>query len=150
MTLRGAAIAREQQSCGNRTVAVRLLRKEPGRHGCMGRRAGVQTGTESYWIDSASIPTSRSIDRDLDADVVVVGGGITGLTTAYLLAESGKSVVVLERGRCGQVDTGHTTAHVSMVTDARLTDLVDRVGRSHAQAVWDAGLAAAVQIDGIV
>jgi glycine/D-amino acid oxidase-like deaminating enzyme/nitrite reductase/ring-hydroxylating ferredoxin subunit len=116
----------------------------------MARRTGLQTGTEPYWIDSASIPTSRSIDRNLDADVVVVGGGITGLTTACLLAESGRSVVVLERGRCGQVDTGHTTAHVTMVTDARLGDLVDRFGRTHAQAVWDAGLAAAAQIDSIV
>ena len=116
----------------------------------MAQHTSLQTGTESYWIDSASIPTSRSIDRDLDADVVVIGGGITGLTAAYLLSESGKSVVVLERGRCGRIDTGHTTAHVAMVTDARLRDLVDRFGRTHAQAVWDAGLAAAAQIDSIV
>lgn len=116
----------------------------------MARRTSLQTGTEPYWIDSASIPTSRSIDRDLDVDVVVVGGGISGLTTAFLLAESGKSVVVLERGRCGQVDTGHTTAHVTMVTDTRLGDLVEQFGRPHAQAVWDAGLAAIGQMDSIV
>jgi len=116
----------------------------------MAQLTSVHTGTEPYWIDSASIPTSRCIDRDLDADVVVVGGGITGLTTAYLLAESGKSVVILERGRCGRIDTGHTTAHITMVTDARLRDLVDRFGRTHAQAVWDAGLAAAAQIESIV
>jgi glycine/D-amino acid oxidase-like deaminating enzyme len=115
----------------------------------MARRTRLRTGTEPYWTDSASIPTSRSIDRDLDADVVVVGGGITGLTTAYLLAEGGRSVVVLERGRCGQIDTGHTTAHVTMVTDVRLRDLVDRLGRTHAQTVWDAGLAAIAQIDSI-
>ena len=116
----------------------------------MARRTSLQTSTEPYWIDSAPIPTSRSIDRDLDADVVVVGGGLVGLTTAFLLAESGKSVVVLDRSRCGQVDTGHTTAHVTMVTDARLSDLVQRFGRPHAQAVWDAGLAAMGQIDAIV
>src|SRR4029434_9681807 len=114
------------------------------------RRTSLQTGTEPYWFDSASIPTSRSIDRDLDADVVVVGGGMTELTTAYMLAESGRSVVILERNRCGQIDTGHTTAHITMVTDHRLRDLVDQFGRSHAQAVWDADLAAAVQIDSSV
>src|SRR6185503_258510 len=69
---------------------------------------------------------------------------------AYLLAESGKSVVLLDRGRCGRIDTGHTTAHITMVTDMRLRDLVDRFGRTHAQAVWDAGLAAAAQIESIV
>src|SRR5450759_3775726 len=56
----------------------------------------------------------------------------------------------LERGRCAEIDTGHTTAHLTMVTDLRLAELVDRFGRNHAQAVWDAGLAAIAQIDTIV
>ena len=81
--------------------------------------------------------------------MVVVGGGITGLTTAYLLTRAGRRVVLLERGRCAEVDTGHTSAHLTMVTDTRLTELVSRFGRSHAQAVWDAGRAAIAQIDEI-
>ena len=51
-------------------------------------------------------------------------------------------MVVLERDRCAATDTGHTSAHLTMVTDARLAELVKRFGRNHAQAVWDAGLAA--------
>ena len=102
-----------------------------------------------YWSDSASLPTFSKLDRDTDADVVVIGGGITGLTTAYLLAAAGRSVVLLERGRCAEVDTGHTSAHLTMVTDTRLTELVERFGRTHAQAVWDAGRAAIAQIDEI-
>ena len=80
----------------------------------------------------------------------IVGGGITGLTAAYLLTAAGKSVAVLERERCAQIDTGHTSAHLTMVTDRRLTELASDFGRDHAQAVWDAGLAAIVQIDAIV
>ena len=74
--------------------------------------------------------------------MLVVGGGITGLTAAYLLSKAGRSVALLERERLGSVDTGHTTAHVTAVTDSRLTALEARFGRDHAQAVWDAGFAA--------
>ena len=48
------------------------------------------------------------------------------------------------------IDTGHTTAHLTMVTDEPLSALVNRFGRDHAQAAWDAGLAAIGQIDAIV
>jgi glycine/D-amino acid oxidase-like deaminating enzyme/nitrite reductase/ring-hydroxylating ferredoxin subunit len=81
---------------------------------------------------------------------VVVGGGITGLTAAYLLVKAGRSVALIERERCAQIDTGHTSAHLTMATDERLTDLVKHFGRDHAQAVWDAGLAAIAQIDAVV
>lgn len=106
--------------------------------------------TTSYWSTSAALPRFSELADDAEVDVVVVGGGITGLTTAYLLAKAGKRVIVLERGRCGATDTGHTSAHLTMVTDARLSGLVETFGRTHAQAVWDAGLAAIATIDDIV
>ena len=106
--------------------------------------------TSPYWADSVSMPGFPKLDVDLQVDVVVIGGGITGLTAAYLLTAAGKTVAVLERGRCAEVDTGHTTAHLTMVTDVRLPTLVQRFGRDHAQAVWDAGLAAIAQIDDAV
>jgi glycine/D-amino acid oxidase-like deaminating enzyme/nitrite reductase/ring-hydroxylating ferredoxin subunit len=106
--------------------------------------------TLSYWIDSESLPRFPKLARDEHVDVVIVGGGITGLTAAYLLTRAGRSVAVLERDRCARIDTGHTTAHVTMVTDMRLSELVKSFGREHAQAAWDAGLAAIAQIDEIV
>jgi glycine/D-amino acid oxidase-like deaminating enzyme/nitrite reductase/ring-hydroxylating ferredoxin subunit len=106
--------------------------------------------TSSYWIDSTPFPRFAKLTRDERVDVVIVGGGITGLTAAYLLAAAGRSVAVLERDRCATVDTGHTSAHLTMVTDARLSELVKAFGNDHAQAVWDAGLAAIAQVDAIV
>jgi len=99
------------------------------------------------WLDSAPVPRFPPLASAARADVVVVGGGVTGLTTAYLLASAGKSVIVLERGRLAEGDTGFTTAHLTMVTDMSLRELVSRYGRTHAQAVWDGGLAAIEQID---
>ncbi len=95
------------------------------------------------------MPVFPKLGKDLRVDVLVVGGGLTGLTAAYLLADAGNTVAVVERDRCAQNDTGHTTAHLTMVTDLRLTQLADRFGHDHAQAVWDSGLAAISQIDTI-
>jgi glycine/D-amino acid oxidase-like deaminating enzyme/nitrite reductase/ring-hydroxylating ferredoxin subunit len=106
--------------------------------------------TVPYWMDSSAFPRYAKLNQDLTVDTVVVGGGITGLTTAYLLTKAGQSVAVLERQRCVGVDTGHTSAHLTMVTDTRLRELVQRFGRSHAQAAWDAGLAAISQIEELV
>ena len=56
--------------------------------------------TTPDWSTSATFPQFARLDGDTDADVVVVGGGITGLTAAYLLAKAGRRTIVVERGRC--------------------------------------------------
>ena len=108
-----------------------------------------QDGTP-YWEDSSSMSRYPALDRNLKVDVAIIGAGITGLTAAYLLKRAGRTVAVIDRGRCGGVDSGHTTAHVTCVTDLDLSELVNTFGRDHAQAAWDAGLAAIAQIDTIV
>jgi glycine/D-amino acid oxidase-like deaminating enzyme/nitrite reductase/ring-hydroxylating ferredoxin subunit len=102
--------------------------------------------SQSLWLDTAKLPEFPKLDGDKRADVLVVGGGITGLTSAYLLQKAGLSVVLVERGRLGQGETGHTTAHLTCATDLRLTDLVETFGKDHAQAAWDAGAEAISQI----
>jgi glycine/D-amino acid oxidase-like deaminating enzyme/nitrite reductase/ring-hydroxylating ferredoxin subunit len=102
--------------------------------------------TNSYWRDTAKGPAFSKLQKDLRVEVLVVGGGITGLTAAYLLSKAGRTVALVERGRIGQSETGHTTAHLTFATDTRLRELVKTFGREHAQAVWDAGASAMAQI----
>jgi glycine/D-amino acid oxidase-like deaminating enzyme/nitrite reductase/ring-hydroxylating ferredoxin subunit len=102
--------------------------------------------TTSYWIDTASLPRFAAINRNLTVDVAVVGGGITGISTAYLLKKAGHTVALLERSRCAAMDTGHTSAHLTSVTDERLRDLAKHFGGDGARAVWEAGQAAIDQI----
>ncbi len=105
--------------------------------------------TLSHWKE-IQLRRFPSLDNNLQVDVLVVGGGITGISAAYLLKKAGRKVAVIERDRCAQVDTGNTTSHLTCVTDKRIHDLVETIGRDHAQAVWDGGLAAIEQIQDIV
>ena len=102
--------------------------------------------TVPYWADTVRMPKFARLRDDLRVDVVVIGGGITGATAAYLLRKAGAKVALLERDRFNLAETGHTTAHLTYVTDMRLRELVRNFGRDHAQATWDAGLAAINQI----
>jgi glycine/D-amino acid oxidase-like deaminating enzyme/nitrite reductase/ring-hydroxylating ferredoxin subunit len=102
-----------------------------------------------YWMETP-LPQFGAIDRDIDVDVAIVGGGLTGITAAYLLKRAGVRVAVLERQRCASADTGHTTAHLTMVTDLRLHQVVKKFGRDAGRAFWDAGAAAIVEIHNIV
>jgi glycine/D-amino acid oxidase-like deaminating enzyme/nitrite reductase/ring-hydroxylating ferredoxin subunit len=136
-------------ACGLLFVAALLL-SVPPEEILMPQSASSRPGTTPYWADSASLPTFPKVVSDQRVDVVVVGGGITGLTAAYLITMAGKTVALLERGQCAQIDTGHTSAHLTMVTDRGLVELVKQFGRDHGQAVWDGGLAAIAQIDALV
>lgn len=95
--------------------------------------------TKSHWMRTAALPAFGVIDRDVTVDVAVIGGGLVGITTAYLLKMAGLAVALLERDRCASIDTGHTTAHLTFVTDELVTDLVKNFGRDTAAAVWHAG-----------
>ncbi len=106
--------------------------------------------TTPYWYDSFKRPKFRPLNRTLSVDVLVVGAGVTGVLTAYLLKKAGVHVALVERERMSSRDTGHTTAHLTCVTDKRLHQLVKDFGRDHGKAVWDAGMSAIEEIERIV
>src|SRR5207248_3593637 len=103
-----------------------------------------------YWIDSAPIKKFPALRDDLKVDALVVGAGVTGITAAFLLKKAGLRVALIERERAASIDTGHTTAHLTYVTDDSLETMVENIGRDHAQAVWDAGACAVDEIERIV
>ncbi len=105
---------------------------------------------KSYWIASSTFPRFAKLAADVKVDVAIAGGGITGVTAAYLLEKADYTVALVERDRCAKVDTGHTTAHLTYVTDKRLRQHVKDFGRDHAQATWDAARAAIEQIHSII
>ena len=105
--------------------------------------------TTPYWFETA-LPRFPSIDHDVDVDVAIIGGGLTGITAAYLLKKAGATVALVERQQCASADTGHTTAHLTYVTDKRLHEVVNKFGRDAARAFWEAGAVANDEIYRIV
>jgi glycine/D-amino acid oxidase-like deaminating enzyme/nitrite reductase/ring-hydroxylating ferredoxin subunit len=102
------------------------------------------------WIDDTPIRKFPKLQRNISADVLVVGAGVTGITVAYLLKKAGSKVALIERERVASIDTGHTTAHLTYVTDVGLQQLARNFGKDHAQAAWEAGAAAIDEIERIV
>lgn len=72
-----------------------------------------------FWIDSAPMLSFQKLQHDIETDNLIIGGGIAGLTTAYLLAKSGKQVTLIEDGLLGSGETGRTTAHLTCALDDR-------------------------------
>ncbi|HEY2251545.1 MAG TPA: FAD-dependent oxidoreductase [Planctomycetaceae bacterium] len=103
---------------------------------------------QSAW-QTARAKKFKPVKADAKYHVVVIGGGITGLSAAYYLKQAGQWVCVLERDRLGDGDTGHTTAHLTAVTDTRLPQLVKSFGEEGAKLVWQAGATAIDAIESI-
>jgi len=102
--------------------------------------------TTSYWIASTGPTSYPSAPDELDADVLVIGGGITGLTTASQLQAAGRSVVVIEAARILEGVTGNTTAKVSTQHGLFYADLISSHGEAKARLYADAQSAALEQI----
>jgi Glycine/D-amino acid oxidases (deaminating) len=79
-----------------------------------GRQAGGNFGeTASLWHDTVHLPSFKALDKDIETETVIVGGGITGITAAYLLASAGMKVVLIEAASLASGTTGYTTAKVT-------------------------------------
>jgi len=104
----------------------------------------------SVWAATAQVPTYAPLTADTSADVCVVGAGIAGLSTAYLLTQVGKSVVVLDDGAIGHGMTGVTTAHLVNALDDRFVELERLHGERGARLAAESHTAAIDLIEKIV
>ncbi len=88
---------------------------------------------KSLWIDSWPGQEFPALSGDRSADVVVIGGGVTGITAALMLRRAGKSVILIDALRVGRGNTGFTTAHLTSVLDTRYHRLLGSCGREGAR-----------------
>ena len=67
----------------------------------------------SIWSEGYCIQKREPLEQDIDVDVAVIGAGMAGLLTAFLLKQSGVDAVVIESDRIASKETLHTTAKIT-------------------------------------
>src|SRR5918994_3214332 len=113
---------------------------------------------ESSWYANLEEPikSTKLTDSVLSSlggepvDVAIIGGGIAGSTTAYLLSKSGKKVAVIEDGYIGSGETGRTTAHITHALDDRYYNLEQKHGLDGARNAANSHTAAIDLIESII
>ena len=103
----------------------------------------------SLWMATAKASSPPALTSDTRADVCVVGAGIAGLTTAYLLAREGKSVIVLDDGPIAGGQSQRTTAHLSNALDDRYFEIEKVHGEEGARLAAESHSAAIDKIESI-
>jgi hypothetical protein len=98
--------------------------------------------TRSLWVDGIELPPTSALTSNIAADVCIVGAGISGLTTAYLLSREGLKVVVIDDGPLCGGDTGRTTAHLANEIDDSYQEIESLHGREGARLAAESHTAA--------
>jgi glycine/D-amino acid oxidase-like deaminating enzyme/nitrite reductase/ring-hydroxylating ferredoxin subunit len=115
-------------------------------------RAMMNVGDErsiSCWMDQGPPIEAPPLLADKSCDVVVIGSGIAGMSTAYELSRCGKSVIVIDRGRIGRGMTSRTTAHLATELDDFYSELIRVRGEDEARLYHDSQVAAVNRIEAI-
>lgn len=109
-----------------------------------------KTSPKSYWIASTDTADYPTLNEDINTDIVIIGGGIVGISCAYLLKQEGVDIVILEANRILQGTTGHTTAKITSQHDLIYHKLQTKLGTELARQYADANESAIREIEKIV
>lgn len=105
---------------------------------------------QSAWLATTDLPRYPRLATDLQVDVVVVGGGLVGLTTALLAQRDGARVAVVEAAHVGAGTSGYTTGKVTSQHSLIYAELIKRHGEDKARRYADANQAGLEHIAGLV
>nr|WP_240338513.1 FAD-dependent oxidoreductase [Peribacillus alkalitolerans] len=97
---------------------------------------------EPYWRSSTDLEEFPTLNESISTPTLVVGGGITGITTAYLLAKAGIRTVLVEAGKVLNGTTGHTTAKITAQHDVIYDELIQHFGKDQAKLYYESNIEA--------
>lgn len=105
---------------------------------------------ESYWIASTSETNYPTLQDNIKTDILVVGGGITGITNAYLLQKEGFDVVIVDTSRIAISTSGNTTAKITSLHDLKYSKLIKQIGSEGARKYGEINEKAILLIENII
>lgn len=107
---------------------------------------------ESLWIKTQKniIDENKTLKEKEECDVCIIGGGITGITTAYYLSKLGKKVIILERDKIAMKTSGNTTAKITSQHGLFYKYLIDNYGKEYAKEYYNANQEAIENISKII
>jgi glycine/D-amino acid oxidase-like deaminating enzyme len=110
----------------------------------------LRTGT-SFWrtLDTSPV-TAEPLEGEVDCEVAVIGGGITGALVSHSLLRAGVETVLLDRRELGTGSTAASTGLLQYEIDVPLVELIKTVGEAHAVHAYRRGLRAINEIEELV
>ncbi|MFD1360494.1 FAD-dependent oxidoreductase [Lentibacillus salinarum] len=93
---------------------------------------------QAYWRDSVPLPDFPKLNESIKTDVAIVGGGITGITAAYLLTKQGLKVTLIDAGKLLNGVTGHTTAKITAQHGIIYDEFIQHFGEEKASLYYQA------------
>src|SRR5574338_1124591 len=106
--------------------------------------------SNSIWMATVDTPLQPRLGDNVRTDICIIGAGIAGLTTAYLLSRQGRSVVVIDDGPIGGGMTGRTTAHLTTAFDDRYLEVEKLHGEEGSRLTAESHTAAIELVEDIV
>src|SRR5947209_1717149 len=113
----------------------------------VGERIGANV---SFWERTAEKFSTGPLTQNISTEICIVGAGIAGMTTAYLLARAGRDVIVIDDGPVGGGMTGRTTAHLVNALDDRFYEIESMLGGEESRLSAESHTAAIDQVERIV
>ncbi|GGM23431.1 (2Fe-2S)-binding protein [Paraliobacillus quinghaiensis] len=106
----------------------------------MNKSYQVPSNTASYWKNTSPLPAFPQLTQDINVDIAIVGAGITGITTAYLLRKQGLKVALIEADTILSGTTEYTTAKITAQHGLIYDELIQHFGEDKAKLYYEAAM----------
>ena len=105
---------------------------------------------ESVWSDSCKLKKRKVLDKDIEVDILIIGGGLTGISTLYNLRNEKLNICLVEQNFIGSGVTSKSTAKINYLQETIYTDIYNKYDKDTAKKYYDSQIYAIEKITEII